>query len=137
MLRRCVGTVVDLYGSWRFWVTSADSWQFFLFADSPMCLALLANTTINCKKRCQESSKLIRIWAWKGPQISKNETLGRFGGVLGALCFSNTFWEHHLEFFVHHFGATWSNLGAILVLTGFRRVIILGVSQCIWRNRKN
>ena len=123
-VRECVGTVVDLYGSWRFLAILCIFYNFVL--DSAMCLALLANTTIECNKRCQESLKIIQNWAWKRAQSIQNETSRRFGDVLGALGLRNLFLEQHLsllgapgKLFGGHFGATWSILGAILASTGF------------------
>ena len=87
--RVSVGAVVHLYGPWEFLDGScrflAESWQ-----DSTMCVALLPNTRLECKKRCQESLQIIQNEAWKRLQISKNDTSGRFGDVLGALGFRST-----------------------------------------------
>ena len=54
-VRGCVGTVVNLYGSWR---SFADSSQFVL-ADSSMCVVFLAKPRNECKKRGQQSLKFI------------------------------------------------------------------------------
>ena len=36
-----------------------------------------------------------------------------------------------------HFGTTWLIFCAILAPAGFLRADLLGVSRCIWRNRRN
>ena len=73
-----------------FLVFLADSLQildnlFRRFCD--MCGASGARN--ECKKWCQESSKIIQNWAWKGPTIIKNETSGHFGGSWKQVCFRN------------------------------------------------
>ena len=73
----------------------------------------------------------------EGSQNHQERDLGAFRGVLGALGFSNVFLEHHVEFCFHQVGAAWSIWGVILAATGFRMADPLGVSRCIWRNRKN
>ena len=52
----------------------ADSCIFL--ADSKMCVALLANTTVECKKRRHESLEIIQNRARKGPRIIKMRPRG-------------------------------------------------------------
>ena len=39
--RGCVGTVIDLYGSWQFLAILCRFLSIIVFADSAMCVALL------------------------------------------------------------------------------------------------
>ena len=81
-----------------------------------------------------------RTWGLEGfnnRQIINNETLGPFGGVL-----ANTRWQERIfgqcpDLNFRSFGATWSIWSANLAPTGFGRADPLGVSRCIWRNRRN
>ena len=73
-VRRCVGAVVDLYGSWQALGGSqrlfADSWMFLgRFFDVCVCVSLLANTKIERQRRCQESLKTNKNEVWKEPLI--------------------------------------------------------------------
>ena len=52
----CVGTVVDLHCSWRFFV---DSGHFVFRKVCDVCGA--SGTRNECKKRCQESLEIIKI----------------------------------------------------------------------------
>ena len=56
-VRGCVGTVVDLYGFWRA-LAARGRFLAVFWADSAICVALLAKTTIECKKWCQELLKI-------------------------------------------------------------------------------
>ena len=89
--RGCVGTVVDLYGSWRF---LADSW-------SLRCVALTSFRKIEfqaersllhvswnlfCKFSADLFPKCLKIktrWYHNAYEIIQNGTLGRFGRPLG------------------------------------------------------
>ena len=51
-VRGCVGTVVGLYGSWRFLAILCRFFTVFL-ADSAMCVALQANTAIEYRTEKQ------------------------------------------------------------------------------------
>ena len=62
---------------------------------------------------------------------------GAFQGVLGAFGFLNAERRADKNEKWKHFGATWPILCASVAPTGFLRADPLGVSRCIWRNRKN
>ena len=101
--------------SWRFF---SDSWKFvYRFCD--VCGA--SGTKNECKKRCQGSLKIIRSWAWKGPQIIKNDTSWRLGGVLETGRFQERSQGGPPPKFWSTFGATWSIWGSILAPSGFWR----------------
>ena len=48
-----------------------------------MCVALLANARSECKKRCQESLKIIENEAWKDLKIIKKGDRGAIRECLG------------------------------------------------------
>ena len=98
--RGCVGTVVYLYGSWRFLAIPLQILDSFFWR---FCGA--SGTRNGCKKRCQGSLKSIQIWHWKNPTIIKNQTSGLFGGS----------WEHSVSW-TQRGARIRMNSGAILVL---------------------
>ena len=111
----------------------------FVSVDSATCVALLANTTIRCNKRCQGSLNIIQILAWNGPKTIKNETSGRFGGVLGALGFSNAFLEHHVQIcsiLLAPFGRCCLPFWRPLYFEGPIRLVFLDVSRRSHKNNK-
>ncbi len=101
-------------------------------------------------RRMPPTQKVVRARcsAWKISKVkqkgaNRNQTCVK-GELKGTKCINESIWfqasikDAKASYKCLHFRATWSILCAILAPAGFRRADpLVGVSGCVWRNRKN